>query len=51
MELMNVTWGNIDIKNGYIYIPHPKDKKYKAVPIIREDIELLEKFKELLKDK
>jgi len=44
MELMNVTHGNIDIKNGYIYIPHPKEKKYKAVPIIKEDIELLEKL-------
>jgi integrase len=41
MELMNVTWGNIDEKNGYIYIPHPKEKKFKAVPILPEDTVLL----------
>jgi integrase len=41
MELMNLTWGNIDAKNGYIYIPHPKEKKYKAVPILPQDMVLL----------
>jgi integrase len=41
MELMNVKWENIDTKNGYIYIPHPKEKKYKAVPILPEDVDLL----------
>jgi integrase len=41
MELMNITYGNFDLKNGYIYIPHPKEKKYKAVPILRTDAELL----------
>lgn len=41
MELMNVTWGNIDAKNGYIYIPHPKEKKYKAVPLLQHDVALL----------
>lgn len=42
MELMNVTWGNIDAKNGYIYIPHPKEKKFKAVPMLPSDAALLE---------
>jgi len=38
MEMMNVQWKNIDLKNGYIYIPHPKEKKFKAVPILGDDI-------------
>lgn len=41
MELMNVTWGNFDAKNGYIYIPHPKEKKPKAVPMLPDDVFLL----------
>lgn len=44
MELMNVKWENIDLINGYIYIPHPKEKKYKAVPILPEDVVLLSSF-------
>jgi len=42
MELMNVTYGDVDLKNGYIYIPHPKEKKFKSVPIIDEDVALLD---------
>jgi integrase len=41
MELMNITYANVDLKNGYLYIPHPKEKKYKAVPILAEDVALL----------
>ena len=41
MELMNLTYSNMDFKNGYLYIPHPKEKKYKAVPILPEDGVLL----------
>lgn len=41
MELMNLTYDNMDLKNGYLYIPHPKEKKYKAVPILAEDVILL----------
>lgn len=41
MELMNVKWSEIDLKNGYIYIPRPKEKKYKAVPILQDDALLL----------
>jgi integrase len=41
MELMNVKHENIDLKNGYIYIPHPKEKKFKAVPLLPDDCALL----------
>jgi integrase len=41
MELMNLTYSNMDLKNGYLYIPHPKEKKYKAVPLLRGDVSLL----------
>jgi integrase len=41
MELMNLTYSNMDLKNGYLYIPHPKEKKYKAVPILTDDVQLL----------
>ncbi|MEN6619997.1 MAG: hypothetical protein ABFD50_00380 [Smithella sp.] len=41
-EMISLTEGNIDLANGYFYFPHPKEKKYKSVPIIPEDIEILE---------
>lgn len=41
MEIMNLLHANVDVKNGYIYIPEPKEKKYKSVPILPEDGELL----------
>jgi integrase len=41
MELMNVKWSEVDLKNGYIYIPHPKEKKFKSVPILSGDVLLL----------
>jgi integrase len=41
MELMNITYSNMDLKNGYLYIPNPKEKKYKAVPIIPQDTSCL----------
>ncbi len=41
MELMNLTYSNVDLKTGYLYIPHPKEKKYKAVPILPADVALL----------
>jgi integrase len=40
-EMISLTEGNIDLANGYFYFPHPKEKKYKSVPIISEDIEIL----------
>lgn len=40
-ELLNLKEGDIDIKLGYFIIPHPKEKRPKLVPIIDEDIDLL----------
>ena len=36
--------GDIDLANGYLYFPHPKEKKYKSVPILQEDVEILRSF-------
>ena len=43
-EMINLKEGDIDRANGYLYFPHPKEKKFKAVPILPEDIALLEDF-------
>jgi integrase len=43
-ELLNLKEGDIDPQNGYLYFPHPKEKKYKAVPILKEDMEILQSF-------
>lgn len=40
-ELRNIKEGHIDRREGYILIPHPKEKKPKIVPLISEDIEIL----------
>lgn len=40
-ELINIKEKEIDLETGYIFIPHPKEKKAKAVPLIQEDIDLL----------
>lgn len=37
-ELINLKEGDIDLANGYLYFPHPKEKKFKSVPILPEDI-------------
>ncbi|MGD0277025.1 MAG: hypothetical protein ABSB79_13395 [Syntrophales bacterium] len=31
--------------NGYIFFPHPKEKKFKTVPLLAKDIELFNGFK------
>ena len=41
-ELLNLREKDIDIKLGYFIIPHPKEKRPKLVPMIDEDIEILE---------
>jgi integrase len=41
-ELLNLKEKDIDIKLGYFIIPHPKEKRPKLVPMIDEDIEILE---------
>jgi len=43
-EMRTIIEKHIDIVNGYFHIPHPKEKKYKSVPIIPEDIEILKTF-------
>ena len=40
-EMLDVRERDIDLENGYITIPHPKEKKPKFVPLLEEDIELL----------
>lgn len=41
---MKLREGDIDLSNGYLYFPHPKEKKYKSVPLVREDVEILRSF-------
>ncbi len=43
-EMRNLLEGNIDLRNGYFYFPHPKEKRYKSVPLIAEDVELISSF-------
>ena len=43
-ELRNIKEGHIDLKQGFISIPHPKEKKPKLVPLIDEDINILKSF-------
>ena len=43
-EMLSLKEGNIDRANGYLYFPHPKEKKSKAVPILPEDVDLLKAF-------
>jgi integrase len=43
-ELRNIKEGDIDIKQGFIFIPHPKEKRPKFVPLLQEDIEIIKKL-------
>jgi integrase len=40
-ELLNIKEGDIDLKQGEIIIPHPKEKRPKKVFLLDEDIELI----------
>ena len=40
-ELLNVKEGDIDLGQGYLIIPHPKEKRPKLVPLLPEDVELI----------
>lgn len=40
-ELLNIKEGDFDLCLGVVFIPHPKEKKPKTVPLIEEDAELL----------
>ena len=43
-ELVKLKEGDIDLANRYLYFPHPKEKKYKSVPILQEDVQILRSF-------
>ena len=43
-EMINLKEGDIDIGNAYLYFPHPKERKYKSVPILPEDVIILQSF-------
>lgn len=43
-ELTNIKEGNIDLKQGEIVIPNPKERKPKIVFLLKEDIELIRSF-------
>ncbi|MCP4113266.1 MAG: site-specific integrase, partial [Desulfobacteraceae bacterium] len=47
-ELINIKEKEINPDLGYIFIPHPKEKKAKAIPLIPEDVELLLSFPKAL---
>jgi integrase len=43
-EMLSLKEGNIDLANAYFYFPHPKEKKFKSVPLIPEDVDILKSF-------
>lgn len=43
-ELISITEGNIDLGKGYLFIPHPKEKKPKLVPLLEKDVEVIRSF-------
>ena len=43
-EMVSLKEENIDLMNKYLYFPNPKEKKYKSVPILDEDVRTLEGF-------
>lgn len=43
-ELRNIKEGHIDRKQGFFFIPHPKEKRPKLVPLIEEDIQIVKSF-------
>ena len=42
--MRNIKEGDIDLKQGIIFIPHPKEKRPKFVPLIQDDIGIIESF-------
>ncbi len=43
-ELRNLKEGDIDLKKGLLYIPHPKEKRPKFIPLLKDDIDLLREY-------
>lgn len=49
-ELLNVKERDIDLKQGFLLIPHPKERKPKLVPLLDQDIEIFKTFPKGLPD-
>lgn len=47
-EMASLKEENIDLGNGYLMFPQPKEKRMKIVPILEEDIEILRSFPEAI---
>jgi integrase len=43
-EMLKIKEGEINLSIGHFIIPHPKEKRYKSVPMLDEDIELAREF-------
>lgn len=43
-EMINIKEGEIDLGNGQLYFPTPKEREFKGVPIMQEDIDILKQF-------
>jgi len=40
-ELLKLKEGDIDLRQGYLIIPHPEEKRPKLVPLLQEDVEAI----------
>jgi integrase len=40
-EMRRLKWKHIDLENGHLTFPDPKEKRYKISPLIPEDLELI----------
>jgi len=43
-ELSRIREADFDLSNGLLRIPDPKEKKYKIIPLIDEDVEIIKSF-------
>ncbi len=43
-EMRSLKEGHIDLENGYLLFPHPKEDRYKTAPLIPGDVEILQSF-------
>lgn len=43
-EMISIKEGEIDLGNARLYFPHPKERRFKSVPILTEDVVLLKTF-------
>lgn len=42
--MISIKEGEIDTGNCRLYFPHPKERRFKSVPILPEDVDLLKTF-------